>query len=249
MKSSPNYIHFRVQWQVLGPESPGQRFERKEFQRFFEKLNANERFGGYDDFLYRPDKCELVKARGTVPQGGQAFSKVVYGNDALSVVEEFAEYSTQEFAQHLKIVLDAWFGCFPQTVIVLQNSCLRALITPLNHDNSLSFLGDDVLKLRSVFQSKLDQMPQKVGFTFACQRKYGSVPLTLEAKVNSWRDRRSVWIEVNGAAPMAQPLNAANHDQAEALFGKCRQFMEEEVVPLLDDYDKASPEDTAGAAQ
>ena len=155
LTASPRYIHFRTQWQMLGPDSPGQRFERGHFQEFFDRLNSNKEFGGYDDFSYRPDRCELAKARGTAAQGGQAFSKVVYSNDALSLVEEYTDLSTSDFSSKIKVVLGAWFHCFPQTLAIVQICCLRSLVTPSNFSKSYDFLADRVLQMKDGFAARL----------------------------------------------------------------------------------------------
>ncbi|UCE61091.1 MAG: hypothetical protein JSU63_04940 [Phycisphaerales bacterium] len=236
--ASPNFIHFRIRWQILGPDSPGQGLERAMFQRFFDELNSNPEFGEYDDFSYRPDRCQLAKSRGTAQQGGQAFSKVVYSQDALSVVEEFTELSADEFSQKIKVVLSCWFKCFSQTCAIAQTSCLRALVTPVHFQNSRDFLANGVLKIGPALKEKLDDLPHSVGFNFACQRKPGNTPMNLEAKASSWRDGRAVWIEVTGVAPMDQPLNAVKHDQAQVVFGRCKEFLESEVIPLLNVYDR-----------
>lgn len=249
MKPSPTYIHYRVQWQVLGPESPGQRWERKKFQQFFEELNANREFSGYDDFSYRPDRCELVKARGTAPGGAQAFSKVVYDNDALSIVEEWTEESTPEFAQKIKVVLDAWFACFPETLAVVQTCAVRAITEPTSFDDSRRFLGDAVLGLEEGLKSSLQGPLYKVGFTLGCQRQQGMIPMNFECAASSWRDSRSVWTEVRALAPLAEPLNAAKHDQAEVIFGRCVDFMEKELLRLLLYYDGKSEPSGSGETE
>lgn len=246
MKPSPSYIHYRVEWKMLGPESPGQRFERKKFQKFFEELNKAQEFSGYDDFSYRPAACELAKSRGPTPQGGQIFSKIVYKNDELTVVEEWTDDSAEEFARKLKIVLDKWFMCFPETLAVVQTCVARALITPRHFDDSRHFLGGAVLGLESAIESTIQSRPHKIGFTFACQRQHGTVPMNLECAVSSWSDNRSVWIEVRAISPLAKPLNATNHDQAEVIFEQCTTFLNQEVLPLLQRYDKEGTGPTVG---
>lgn len=247
MTPSPTYIHYRVQWKVLGPESPGQRFEREQFQKFFEDLNANREFSGYDDFSYRPDRCELAKARGSAPQGGQAFSKVVYADDTLSIVEEWTDESTRDFAQKLKIVLDCWFGCFAQTLAVVQTCVVRAITTPAHFDDSRHFLGHAVLGLDKALGSRMQGPLYKVGFTLGCQRVQGKIPMNFECVASSWRDNRSVWLEVRADAPLAEPLNAARHDQAETLFGRCTEFLERELLELLLYYNSKDHDSDSGA--
>lgn len=238
MNPSPRYIHYRVQWQVLGPDSPGQRFDREKFQKFFEQLNSNRDFGGYDDFSYRADRCELVKSRGSAQTGGPAFSKVVYTPDSLTVVEEWTDHSTEEFAQKLKIVLDAWFGCFGETLALVQSSIVRALFEPRQVNDSRVFLGGRVLGLQPAFDSKLHGPVQKVGLTLGCERRFGEVPMTVECVATSWRDNRSVWMEVKAVTPLEKPLNAASHERAEAIFGRCVAFLTDELLPLLLYYDQ-----------
>jgi len=231
-------IHFRVKWQVIGPDSPGQQFTRDPFQAFFADLNSNKELGGYDDFSHRPGRCELTRTRGSSQYGGQSFSKILYEPDALTVVEEYATESIDEFARKMKIVLDHWFKSFPGTVIVLQNSCIRCLVAPASADNSRLFLSSRVLHLEDSFTSRLSELPQSVGFHFSSQRHHAGVPMNLDAKISSWRDNRSVWIEVNSNAPMPRPLNAVDHDAAESVFDKCRIFLTSEVIPLLRDFDR-----------
>lgn len=248
MNPSPTYIHYRIQWQVLGPESPGQRFEREKFQKFFDHLNADRHFGGYDDFSYRADRCELVKSRGTDARGGQAFSKVVYQADSLSMVEEWTEHSTDEFAQKIKVVLDDWFKCFPETLAVVQSCWVRALVLPIHVVDSRDFVGGAVLGLKPVLCSKLSEPPYKIGFTLGCRRRFGAVPMNLECIATSWRDNRSVWIEVRADTPLEQPLNATKHDQAETVFGRCTGFLKDEILPLLLHYDKGGNDIRPGVA-
>jgi len=248
MKPSPTYIHYRVQWQILGPQSPGQRFERERFQRFFEALNANRQFRGYDDFSYRTDRCELVKNRGTAQDGAKSFSKVVYADDALLIEEEWTDESTLDFVQKLKVVLDGWFKGFPETLAVVQTCSVRALMVPTHSPDSRQFLGDVVLRLQDGLKSSLQGQLLKVGVTLGCQRMQGTTPMNLECAASSWRDNRSVWIEVRALAPLAQPLNAATHDQAEAIFGRCVDFLEKEVIPFLVYYDRKNPDAEGGNA-
>lgn len=243
MTKSPTYIHFRVQWQLLGPESPGQRFERQLFQDLLATLNADRRLGGYDDFSYRPDRCELAKVRETeTPAGGvvEAFSKVLYENDRLTVVEEWAEMSTEEFARKLADILNAWFKHFPQTLAVIQRCWLRALVSPSHCADSRQFIGDLVLRLGEHLKRTFDQMPHQVGFTVGCQRSWDNQPVFLDTKVYSWRDNRSVWVEVGGMSPLAPPINATAVDRAQMLFAKCKDFLEGEVIKLLHRFDTGS---------
>lgn len=237
VRPSPRYIHFRVRWQILGPDSPGQRFARTSFEDFFHKLNKDKHFAGYDDFSYRPERCELAQVRGSVEGGGQAFSKVVYDDDKLTIVDEWTELNAAEFAKRLKVVLDSWFDCFPQTLAVAQNSWIRALITPANFQDSREFVSNGILKLGKTLDTHLNQRPFKVGFTFGCQQEHSQSPLTLECEANSWRDKRSVWIEVRSLALLRQPLNAPKHDHAEPLFERGVHFLETEVLPLLNSFD------------
>lgn len=242
LKSSPVYIHFRVQWHVLGPDSPGQRFEREKAQEFFSKLNTGPAVGGYDDFSYRPDRFELAKTRGSDPRGGERFGKVLYANDVLSLVEEYTEDSAQDFSQRLKVILDAWFAVFPETIVVIQRCCIRALATSSSQQDSRDFLGERVLKLQPSLDSKLGGKPLKVGFHLACQGQKSSSPMTLEAKVSSWRDSRSVWMEITSMAPLQQPLTAASPDLAEVLFANTNEFLLDNIIPLLAEYDTKEDE-------
>ncbi len=249
MKASLTYIHFRVQWQILGPESAGQRFERDRFQRLFERMNQDRTFGGYDDFAYRGDHCEFGKLRGAVAGGGQAFSKLAYGNGVLTIVDEWSELSAKEFASKINAHLDAWFESFPQTLAVVQTCWLRALATPRHSEDARQFLGDAVLHLGESFKRSFSVMPHTVGFTFGCVRRLPARSLQFESKIQSWRDDRSVWTEVRGVSPVTPPMNAARHDEAGAIFESCQRFLEDEILPLLNAYDQPSAAAEGGEAQ
>ena len=247
MKPSLTYVHYRIHWKVLGPESPGQRFEREKFQKFFEDLNANREFAGYDDFSYRADRCELAKARGTVPHGGQAFSKVLYESDTLSIVEEWTDESTREFTQKLNIVLDCWFKCFPQTLAVIQTCVVRAITVPAHFDDSRHYLGHAVLGLENTLGSVMQGPMHKVGFALGCQRQQGTIRMNFDCAANSWRDNRSVWLEVRADAQLSEPLSVAKHAQAEGIFGRCIDFLEDELLQLVLYYDEKDTDPKSGA--
>lgn len=241
MKPSPSYIHFRMGWQLLGPESPGQWFEKEQFRAFWDKLNSGPLTSGYHDFSYRPNRCELAELRGEREDGGTPFSKISCQPDEITIVEEWAESSADEFAEKFTAVLQTWFEVFPQTFFVVQRSTLRALVQPTNFTDSREFLGDRVMELGPRVHTTFTNMPFKIGFTATCMKKVQDQELFVEATVNSWRDNRLVWVEVQGTAPLAAPLNAAHTDPARLLFGSCRTFLEDELLALLTSYDTPSP--------
>jgi len=238
MRETLTYIHFRVSWRLLGPDAPAPRFERKRFEEFMRRLNADSRIGDYDDFSYRPERCELAKVRGSHPTGGQAFSKVVYAGGELTVVEEWADIAADQFKDKFAGILRTWFDCFPETVAVIEQCCLRALVQPTSTDDARDFVGNRVLKLGDRLQQTFSAMPHKVGFTVSCTRSFaGGEQLLIDTKVSSWRDQRLVWLEVAGNAPMRSPINAANLAAAEQPVTMCRTFLENEVIRLLTHFD------------
>lgn len=243
MRQTPTYIHFRVAWQLLSPEGPSPRFEREPFQKFMQKLNDSG-IGDYDDFSYRPERCELAKVRGSHPMGGEGFSKVVYAAGQLTVVEEWAAISSDEFKKKFAGILRIWFEHFPRTVAVIEHCWLRALIQPTHATDSRQFVGDRVLNLGPRLHETFSKMPHQIGFTVSCERDCeGGSKLLIETKVNSWRDNRSVWVEVSGSAPMRVPVNAVNPAAAEQPVTVCMSFLEREVVGLLQACDtEGAPE-------
>ena len=247
MIKSPNYIHFRIQWQLMGPNSPGLRFERQVFQDFWNDLRTDPLASDYDDFSYRPDRFELGKLRGDQPRGGQAFSKILYENDLLTVVDEWADVSADEFAQKFTRILSTWFKHFPQTLAVIQRCWLRALMEPRHFEDSRQFLGDRVLGLGGKLQASLHRMPHQVGFTFGCTRDVMNSSLLLDAKVNSWRESRSVWTEVAGVVPLRAPMNATNVETAQVPFAACKDFLEGEVIGLLTKFDEQPSDGEQGS--
>lgn len=238
MITSPTYIHLRTQWHLLGPESPGQQFEKQRFQEFFAALNTDTTIGDYDDFSYRPERFECAKQRVGHPKGAQGFSKVVYANDQLTVVEEWAEISAGEFERYFTGILRAWFKHFPETLAVAQKCCVRALQQAQNYDNSPEFLGNKVLRLGDHLADSFIDMPHQVGFTAGCVRPLGDQRLVIDTKVNSWRDNRSIWIEVAGSIALQPPINATNPESAQRPFTECREFLEREVIGLLKRFDQ-----------
>jgi len=246
MLKSPNYIHFRVQWQLLGPEAPGQRFEKRLFQDFWATLGKDPVVGEYDDFSYRVDRCELASARPSHREDVKAFSKVLYTNDQLTVVEEWAEISASEFGKKLVSILNAWFRHFPNTCAITERCWLRALVAPVHSKDSRQFIGNRILALGGKLQSSLAEMPNRVGFTIGCERSHEGRRMGIDTKVNSWRDNQSVWIEVSGAAPLTPPINAAQTERARTLFATCKDFLEREVIGLLESSDSKPEAEAKG---
>jgi len=80
-------------------------------------------------------------------------------------------------------------------------------------------------------------MPFKVGFTFTCLRKTQDYDLFIDTTVNSWRDNRRVWVQVEGTYPMEKPINAANPEVAKFPFEDCKNFLEKEVISFLNQFD------------
>ena len=239
MLQSPNYIHFRNQWQVLGLEAAGQWPERKSFQDFMNRLNDPPNEADFDDFSYRGNRCEMGKLRGIGPEGGESFSKLVCTSNQITLVEEWAETTTDEFNDELVGVLEAWFALFPNTAIIAQKCCLRALIQPSNFPDSRNFLGDRIMNIGTPMRQSFEQMPFKVGFTFTCQRRTKGYNLFIDTTVNSWRDNRRVWVQVDGIYPMEKPINATNTQKTRIPFEDCKSFLETEVRGFLSQFDKA----------
>ncbi len=243
MLKSPTYIHFRVQWQLLGPESPGQRFERQRFQDFLATLNADPLCGDFDDFSYRADRCELAKVRESRSAGVQAFTKITYANDQLTVVDEWADAGATEFSDRLVGILRSWFKHFPNTMSVMQRCWLRALLQPMHYRDSRVFIGDRVLNLGRHFAGTFVQMPHQVGLAVGCLRPWDQQQVIIDTKVNSWRDNISVWIEVAGTSALAPPINTTNPERAQVPFTMCKEFLENEVIGLIERFD--TPEDNS----
>jgi hypothetical protein len=192
----------------------------------------------FDDFSYRADRCEMGKLRGSRPEGGTAFTKLTYSNKYLTLVEEWAEISAREFEEEFIGVLTAWFQTFPNTAIIAQTCTLRALVQPVNFKDSRDFLGDNILAIGTPMRDTfLHGMPFRIGFTFGCVHNLPDCQLFIDTTVNSWIDNRSVWLEVNGISPMAQPINATNTGKAQQSFEACKSFLEDDVMKLLIKFD------------
>lgn len=241
MLQSPTYIHFRSQWQLLGPESPGQSFDKRCFQDLMRALNEPPEPIDFNDFSYMPDRgsCDMGKRKGTTPKGGGlGFTKLTYDNDQLTLVEEWADITADEFKEKFVKVLTNWFRFFPNTVIIAQNCCLRALVQPAIFSDSREFLGDQVLKIGEPIRNSFKTMPFKVGFTVTVLRPIQNYQLIINTSINSWRDNRSVWVQVNGSSPIAPPINASNPETANAPFEYCKDFLETEAICFLSEFDK-----------
>ena len=239
MLQSPSYIHFRTQWQVLGLDAAGQWPDKKTFLDLLNQLNDLSTCGDFDDFVYRADRCEMAKLRGSPEQAGQAFTKLVCAPNQITLVEEWTESPADQFKQSLVDALNVWFRLFPNTVIIAQKCCLRALVEPATMPDSRGFLGDRVMKIGKQMEKTFERMPFKVGFTFTCLRQIEEYKLFIDATVNSWRDNKSVWVQVEGTYPMERPMNATNPEQAKRPFEDCQQFLEHEVLGFLRLFDMA----------
>jgi hypothetical protein len=246
MIQSPTYIHFRTQWHLLGPDSPGLRIERDKFREFWQELNQDPLTKDYDDFSYRPERCELAKVREQLPDRGVPFSKIVFANDGLTVVEEWAEISAKEFGKKFTAILKAWFQHFPETLAAIQKCWVRSLVQPMNHGDSREFIGNHVLGLGEDLKQNFSEMPFRVGFMVGCVRKTGNGDLVIETKVNSWRDNSQVWVEVAGTLALPRPINTTNPDDGQLAFTKCADFLDREVMGLLRVYDSREGKEDGG---
>lgn len=238
MLQSPVYIHFRNEWQILGLGPQGQWPEQKLFQDLMNRLNDPPIGIEFHDFSYKPSQCEMGKTRSSYPDGGQAFTKLVCRPNQITLVEEWTENTADDFKNKFVGILKQWFELFPTTAIIAQKCCLRALIQPAVFSDSRSFLGDHVMDIGPRMHGIFKDMPFRIGFTFTCQRKIQDYTLFIDTTVNSWRDTKRVWVQVEGVYPMEKPLNATNHEKAQFPFEDCKGFLEDEVINFLNQYDK-----------
>lgn len=239
MQQSPNYIHFLNQWQFLGFEGFGQWPSRETFMDLYNKLNANPVDADLDDFSYSGDRCEMGKLLGEGPEGGKKFRKFVCSVNEITLVDEWVIIPVEDFINKLVNVLKMWFKLFPNTAIIAQRCCLRALVQPSFVEDSRKFLGDRIMKIGEPMKNTFRSMPFKVGFTFTSQRQIGGYNLLIDTTVNSWRDNKRVWIQVNGVYPMDKPINATNPKQTKRPFEDCRSFLEKEVLEFLKHFDNS----------
>ncbi len=205
-----------------------------------DKINDGTSFN-FKDFSDRtPSRCEMANAR-RLPDGMDAFSKLVYNNDKLAYIEEWAEITPDDFEKNCNKLLEAWFNLFPQTAIIAQSSCIRALVQPNKSKDSRQFLGDKILHVGKSINSTFKNMPFKIGFAFACERKQTEspppIPIIFDTSINSWADNKRVWIQVSSNSPLLPPVNAATSDRGAKPIVDIKQFLEEEVLNLLTQYD------------
>ena len=245
MRQSPNYIHFRNQWQVLGLDA-GLLGDRAAFEDLRNKLNKSPVDVDFCDSSYRPQRWEMGKVCEGICEGGQAFTKLVCDPNQITPVEEWTESSAEEFKEKSVAMLQVWFEQFPRTAIIVQRTCIRALLQSTQIRDSREFLGNRIMTVGQPMQGIFQPMPFKIGFTFSCLRPSEDSQLVIDTTVNSWRDNKQVWIQVEGMAPMPRPMNATNPDVASRPFEDCRRFLEEEVIGFLDRYDKKADSNSAG---
>jgi len=202
------------------------------------RLNEPPIDSDFSDFSYKPGQCEMGKIRGNHPDGGQSFTKLVCRPNQITLVEEWTENTADDFNNKSVEILKQWFELFPNTAIIAQKCCLRALVQPAVVHDSRSFLGDQVMSIGPQMKSTFKGMPFRVGFTFTCQRKTQGYNLFIDTTVNSWMDNKTVWVQVEGVYPMEKPLNATNHEMSQFPFKDCKGFLEDEVINFLNQYDK-----------
>ncbi|MCP4711645.1 MAG: hypothetical protein GY869_23755 [Planctomycetes bacterium] len=241
MQHSPNYVHYRCQWQIIGPDSPGQYFPRDVFLKLMDTLNKAPVSADFDDFSYRENSCEMGKIRTGETRGKTGFSKLIFKDDQLTLTEEWAVITANEFEKKFLDILKSWFDYFPQTLVIIQRCWIRALLQPVNTVDSRAFLGDKVLRIGERMGEEFKEMPFGVGFNFGCNRGNKDIPLTIETKVSSWQNTPSVWAEIKGSQHMPKPINATSYDEAAKPFQECLKFFEKELIPLLNRFD--TPED------
>ena len=238
MLQSPNYIHFRNQWQLLGLEGFGRWPDKSVFKQLGEKLEQALANVDFDDFSYRVGSCEMGKLRGEGPDGGPAFKKLVIKPREITLVDEWTETTAEGFMGELVETLRCWFAVAPNTAIIAQRCCLRALVEPVVVRDSREFLGDKIMQVGKGMRETFKEMPFKVGFTFTSLRKTGDYQLYIDTTVNSWRDNKRVWVQVEGLYPMEKPVNAANPERTKVPFEDCKSFLENEVLSFLNQYDQ-----------
>lgn len=237
MLQSPIYVHFRTQWQILGMDSVGHWPEKRLFLDLMNRFNEPPISADFDDFAYRANRCEMAKLRGASDEGGQKFTKFVCGTNEITLVEEWTENSADDFINSSVEMLKVWFGLFPSTAIIAQRCCLRALMQPSTCADSREFLGDRMMRIGPPMKQAFTEMPFKVGFTFTCRRQSGDYSLFIDTTVNSWRDNKRIWSQVEGTYPMEKPMNATNPELAREPFRDCKAFFEEEVIGFLNTYE------------
>lgn len=238
MLQSPNYIHFRNEWQFLGLDT-AQWPDRKSFQNLMNKLNEPPVDADFGDFSYRTNRCEMGNVRGdsTETEGGQAFTKLVCAPNRITLVEEWTQSTADQFKDESVEVLKAWFELFPHTAIIVQRCCIRALVQPALVGDSRRFIGDRIMGVGESMNRTFKDMPFKVGFTFSCLRHSDGSQLVIDTTVNTWKDNKRVWVQVEGTQPMPKPMNAANPEAARGPFEDSQRFLEAEVINFLKQYD------------
>jgi hypothetical protein len=239
MTHSPNYIHFQNKWQVVCLESPDKHMNREQFHELFNILNSREYQCDYDDFSYNPNHCEFGKLRNIDRQGGQGYGKLIYLNGFLALIEEWAEINIDQFIEKSKNVLKCWFRCFPATIVITQQCIIRALVHPVHFSDSREFLGDKVMKVGPHLKKSFSDMPFKIGFNTAVIRDdtEHNLQVFIDAAINSWRDNKSVWIEIQGNVAFPHPLNATNPEISMFPIHICKEFIVNDIVNFLKEYD------------
>lgn len=242
MPHSPVYVHFRSQWQLLTSQGLELRLDRDVLSELWTKLNSKLPDGGYDKFDFAGNRCEMVTPRGETQGRGPSFSKLICAGNEVAIVEEWSQCSSPEFLDKCKDVMKIWFDCFPATLAVVQRVWVRALVEPVTEQDSREFIGNRMLKLTDTMQETFKEMPHQVGFTIGLVRKFPKFQLHLDIKVQSWRDNRSIWIEVMGAAPLNPPINATKPEACGAVIEKVIEALESEVMGLIHKYDQEEEE-------
>jgi len=224
---------------------PGVIFDQEHFEDLFHKLNRSPINADYQDFSCRSSRCEMGKLRGDARGGGTSFSKLVWNEKGLTVVEEWSTLSADNFREKFLNILTAWFDVFPETLVIPQTYCVRVLMQPQNYKDSRIFLGDKILHIGDPMQTVFTKMPFKVGFTIACPRDTNGDKYIIETTINSWKDNSSVWIEVKTSS-MGPPIKSNEVLIAAKRYDGCLTLLEKEVIPLLNQYDQKPRKENNG---
>ncbi len=232
MLSEPDYINLYCMVQ-FPPTKFGKDVGRQIYIKLCEEENCeyeHQEVGESQLLLATRRKGELEKA--------ETVSTVRLTGRQLEINEEFPDIPKEDFGPKVEAICSKCFELARIPLGFFQKVRVRALAQPSSVKDSRVFVGDSMLQLsQREFFRLLTRKPSLVGMrmTFPPLNEQSDF---VDVRIDSWRDNRRVWIQVESQRPLNPPVAASNTDVLSRNVNAVYGFLEEQLTPALNAFDK-----------
>jgi len=231
MLSEPDYIHLYCMIQF-----PPTRFGKEDGRQIYMAL-CEEPGCEYEHQEVSDSGLMLARRRKGELEGVQSLSTVRLTGQTLEIQEEFPDVPKEEFGGKIEAICRKCFEGARIPLGFFQRVRVRVLVQPSSVSDSRQFVAERVLGLsqREFFRS-LAREPSLVGMrlSFPPTSPGGDV---LDVRVDSWRDKRRVWIQVESQRPLNPPVTAGNTQVLSENVKGVYTFLEGQLIPTLSALD------------